>query len=142
MAEKVPKYSDPNSSGQIQSMLVNENLIAIWPEGMGDALESSESLKLALDTLQVHISNDAQGSFWSLEREIERSQADTQWERQESEKRCYSRNFQIFTLCIFVCDKQSIASTGDGGDNVELRDFDASHPEDLQMGLYIAIRLI
>jgi len=67
MAEKVPKYSDPNSSGQIQSMLVNENLIAIWPEGVGDALESSESLKLALDTLQVHISNDAQGSQQKLQ---------------------------------------------------------------------------
>jgi len=80
MAEKAPKYSD---SGQIQSMSVDENaLIAIWPDGAGDALGSSGSLKSALDALRVQIPNDAQGSFQRLEREIERLQQ----ERQDSEE--------------------------------------------------------
>jgi len=83
MAEKAPKYSDPTSSGQIQSMSVDENaLIAIWPDGASDALESSGSLKEALDALRVQIPNDAQGFFQRLERVIERLQR----ERQESEK--------------------------------------------------------
>jgi len=100
MAEKAPKYSD---SGQIQSMSVDENaLIAIWPDGAGDALGSSGSLKSALDALRVQIPNDAQGSFQRLEREIERLQR----ERQDSEEFSKQTGVLLQTLQLKVQQDQ------------------------------------